>query len=337
MTAISTAVPRPATSATSFSWYVPPTHKLLVQGGDLADAVTIAGPKGPTEIRKLRQAGFSSPVLFDGTGYKGTDLPPADAWIAQQRAVGADRALLPGVFGPWDKDDHTSLVDLVTEQSRISADLDATMLLAIDARWLAKRTEILTDVLGSADRPVALVLGHPADPLSLGGAVAGLRWLARRVPHLSLLRCDHGAIGAVAFGADHASIGLSTTNRHFATIAMKPRSAPGRSSRVFVRQLIDWFRASEVAGWSATGADINCRLRCCGGASLARFLDADLDATWHNMVALADFAAYILDADPDDRAAEFLNECRAAAGRYGLAGFKGPENPKAQLTGWALS
>ncbi len=336
MTAISTGV-RPATSATSFSWYVPPTHRLLVQGGGLADAVTIAGPKGPTEIRKLRQAGFSSAVLFDGTGYKGTDLPPAVAWIAQQRAAGADRALLPGVFAPWDKDDHTSLVALVTEQSRISADLDATMLVAIDARWLAKRTEILTDALISAARPAALVLGHPADPLSLGGAVAGLRWLVGRVPHLSLLRSDHGAVGAVAFGADHASIGLSTTNRHFATVAMKPRSAPGRSSRVFVRQLIDWFRASEIAGWSAAGADINCRLRCCNGAPLDRFLDDDLDATWHNMVALADFAAYVLDADPDDRPAEFLNECRAAAGRYGLAGFNGPENPKAQLTGWALS
>lgn len=106
---------------------------------------------------------------------------------------------------------------------------------------------------------------------------------------------------------------------------------------MFVRRLIDWFRASEIASWSAAGADINCHLRCCKGASLARFLDADLDATWHNMVALADFAVYVLDADPDDRAAEFLNECRAAAGRYGLAGFKGPENPKPQLTGWALS
>lgn len=336
MTAISTVI-RPVTTSTSFSWYLPPKHKLLTQGAELADAVTIAGPKGPSEVRKLRQSGFDRPVLFDGTGYKGSALPPVTRWLSDQLAAGADRTLLPGIFVPWDKDDHADLVEAVKEQARIAADVDATMLLALDARWLAKRVEILTDVLRSADRPVALVLGHPADPLSLGGAVASLRWLAIRVPQLSLLRCDHGAIGAVAFGADHASIGLSTTNRHFATSAMKPRSAPGRSSRVFVRQLIDWFRASEIAGWSAAGAEITCRLSCCNGASLARFLDADLDATWHNMVALADFADYVLDADPDDRAAEFLNECRAAAARYGLAGFKGPENPKAQLTGWALS
>ena len=37
------------------------------------------------------------------------------------------------------------------------------------------------------------------------------------------------------------------------------------------------------------------------------------------------------------RATEFLNECRSATEWYGLAGFKGPEKPKAQLTGWVLS
>jgi len=231
----------------------------------------------------------------------------------------------------------SSLVAVVDLQAKIAADLDATVVLALDARWLAKQIDLLTDVLLSADRPIAVVMAHRADPLSLGGAVTGLRWLSSRVPHLSFLRSDHGAIGAVAFGADHASIGLSTTNRHFATSMMKPRQLPGGSSRLFVRQLLDWFRASEVAGWSAAGADIICRLRCCKGASLARFLDEDLDATWHNMVALADFADYVLGADADDRAVEFLNECRSAAARYGLAGFKGPENPKAQLTGWALS
>jgi hypothetical protein len=255
----------------------------------------------------------------------------------EQRAAGADRLLLPGVFLPWDSDDDAHLVSTVSEQGRIAAHFDATVVLAIDAHWIAKRADFLTDVLRATERPIAVVLAHRADPLSLGGAVSGLRWLSGRVPHLSALRSDHGAIGAVAFGAEHASLGLTTTNRHFATSAMKPRRLPGRSSRLFVRQLLDWFRASEIAGWSATGADIVCRLRCCDGAPLSRFLDDDLDATWHNMVALADFADFVLNADPDARAIEFLNECRSAAARYGLAGFKGPENPKAQLTGWALS
>lgn len=337
MTTTSTAVRRSATSSASFSWYLPPAHKLLSQSAGLADAVTIAGPKGPTAVRELRDSGFSGAALFDGTGYKRTDLPPVASWIDEQRRAGADRLLLPGVFLPWDKDYTLFLVTTVREQARVAADLDATMVVAVEAHWIAKRVELLTDVLRAADRPIAVVLAHRADPLSLGGAVGGLRWMSGRVPGLSVLRSDHGAIGAVAFGADHASIGLSTTNRHFATSAMKARRLPGGSSRLFVRQLLDWFRASEVAGWSAAGADITCRLRCCNGASLARFLDDDLDATWHNMVALADFADFVLDADPDDRRVEFLNECRSATSRYGLAGFHGPENPKAQLTGWVLS
>jgi len=191
------------------------------------------------------------------------------------------------------------------------------------------------DALGDAGRPVALVLADRADPLAVGGAVAGLRWVAQRVPQLIILRSDHGAIGAVAFGAVHASIGLNTSTRHFATSAMRPRRLPGGSSRVFIRPLVDWFRSSEIAGWTAAGLDLSCRLSCCNGAELARFLDDDLDATWHNMNALADFAE-VLNVNAEDRGLEFLNDCRAAAALYGLAGFKGPENPKAQLTGWAL-
>ena len=55
------------------------------------------------------------------------------------------------------------------------------------------------------------------------------------------------------------------------------------------------------------------------------------------MNALADFAEYVMNAPREDRQSEFLNACREAVARYGNAGFKGPENPKAQLTGWVVS
>ena len=147
------------------------------------------------------------------------------------------------------------------------------MLLAIDARWIAKRTDVVIDTLRSADQAVALVLANRADPLSIAGAVTGLRRIAMRVNHLTVLRSDHGAIGALAFGADHASIGLTTSTRHYATAAMRPRRRPGSSARVFVRALLDWFLASDIAGWTAAGSDVVCHLQCCNGRSLDRFLD----------------------------------------------------------------
>lgn len=118
---------------------------------------------------------------------------------------------------------------------------------------------------------------------------------------------------------------------------MRPRRRPGSSARVFVRPLLDWFLAEDIAGWVATGHDLVCDLPCCHGQSLDRFIDTDLDVNLHNMNTLAEFAEYILNAEVADRGPEFLEECRLASSKYGLAGIKGPQDPKAQLTSWAFS
>ena len=124
----------PVTSRTSMSWYLRPSHPLLLGSVELVDALTVSGRRGPAEIRRLRDGGFSAPVLFDGCGYAGQDLPPPTEWVASQREAGADRLLLPGIYVPWDKHDNTDFVLLVKEQSSLSADLDAGMLIAIDSR-----------------------------------------------------------------------------------------------------------------------------------------------------------------------------------------------------------
>ena len=326
----------------TFSFYVTAHHcrqkpQIVEAAVDLADAVTVAGPMGPEVIRRLRESGLQAPVLFDGMGYAGKDLPAPDDWVGLQRGVGAARLLLPGALLAWDRNDDSEFIVTVQEQDRIAAALDATMLFAIDVRWVARRTDLVVETLRSADQPAALVLIHRGDPLSERGAVQGLRRVVQRASGVSLLRSDHGAIGALAFGALHASVGLRTSTRHYAPPAKGSWRRPGQSARLFVRPLLDWFLASDVAGWTAAGQAIICHLPCCNGQSLARFLDPDLDADWHNMNALADLADYVINADASDRVTEFLNECRSATGWYGLAGFNGPEKPKAQLTGWALS
>lgn len=230
------------------------------------------------------------------------------------------------------------LTGLLADQSAVARDLDGVLLLAIDSRWLAYRTTSVLEVLRDAGVPVALVLADPKDPLARSGAVAGLRRLAQGLPDLMLLRSDHGSIGAVAFGATHASIGLTTSTRHFVATPMKAYKRRNPSARLFVRTLLDWFLASDIAGWTAAGTDTVCSLACCEGGDLSRFLDEDLAsaATWHNLNALANFAELIHSVNEEERGAEFFRECQDAVIRYGQAGFKGPENPKAQLTGWSF-
>ena len=323
-----TAEWRPRDRSATFSFYLTAhackkNPAVAVSAAGMADAITIAGPKGPEVVKRLRDAGLESPILFDGEAYKeGTELRP-EVWAQQQVAAGAVRVLLPGEFIPWDKDFDTVFSDIVREQGRIAADLDAMMLIAADVRWVAKRTQLVVDALQSTGQGVALVLAHRADPLSVAGAVPSLRRVASKVAGLFQLRGDHGVIGSAAFGAEHASIGLTTSTRHYATSAMGPRRRPGSSARLFVRPLLDWFLASDVAGWTAAGGNVDCHLPCCGGNSLSRFLDPDLDATWHNMNALDDFAGYVLNAEPAERPAVFLEACRSATSQYGLAGFQG--------------
>lgn len=161
----------------SFSFYVPggrKSAKKILRAANFGDAVTVAGLHGPDTVRRLRDSGFSHPALFDGTGYAGVELD-AERWVDAQRSAGADRMMMPGVFVPWDKEDPRLLGDIVARQAAEAADLDASIFVAADVRWITKRLHDVTDALLEAEVPVALVLGHPADPLASRAAVEGLR------------------------------------------------------------------------------------------------------------------------------------------------------------------
>lgn len=307
----------------------------------LAGALTIAGPAGPGMFHRLRALGVDVPVFFDGLGYTGRELPPPEEWVRTQRQVGeTTQALLPGVYVHWDATSVAELVAAIREQGRIAADADASLLISLDARYLAKQTDALLDELRAVSRPTALVLASSGDPLSVGGAVAGLQRLAAHVDDLSFLRTDHGGIGALAFGAKHASVGLTTTTRHYAPTFFNPHKDNEPSQRLFVPQLMDWFKARDVAAWSAAGLAFSCHLPCCNSLRLERFFDPDNDATLHNMSALADLASRVLDANSTnsyEAHGYFISQCQTAMQNCGLGIVRGLEKPKRQLTSWALS
>ena len=327
----------PLTMQPSFSFHVGSSDSdLIVAAATLADAVTVSGKGGPKAIRKLRrQAGFSGPVLFDRCGYAEDEPGRIDVsrWLDEQLSAGADRLLSVGRLVRYKAAQPKDWRDLVTAEIEIAALHDATALIAIDGRILARFPDDLALVINDGSVPIALVLVDARDPLGLPGATDGLSRLIRGVDALSILRADHGAIAVPAFGGAHASMGLSGSTRHYS--AGRGGAKPTPMNRVFVPHYLDWFTADLIAGWAAANSTLQCGLPCCNGQRLDRFFDLSLKPRTHNMTALAAFAEDVLGADPPDRARSFLDHVAKAHGRYDIAGFHGPTS-KAQLNAWAL-
>jgi hypothetical protein len=336
---------RPTTADGSMSFYVnaskkitPPQRELAARASQFGDALTLAGPGGPQLLREMRDEGYQRPVLLDAVGYAGRSIDSV-RWAAEQTALGVDRVLMPGLYVPWTKDDFGSLLSVVAEERRVAADLEAILLLSIDARWIAYAIDAVIDAL-ACGLPVALVLADGGGPLERKDAAANLRRLVVSHPGTAVLRSDHGGLVAAACGDGHTSIGLSTSTRHFVAAGMSAFKKRDNSPRVFVRPLLDWFKGTDLAGWDAANVPILCHFPCCRGRSLGeRYFSGDSAhaAAWHNMHALADFADHILNAPLEDRPSVFREACELAASHYGLAGLRGPIEMKSQLKRWVYS
>jgi hypothetical protein len=338
---VTTPSPVARTLTPTFSFYVPSSDRLLIEACSMtADGVVVHGVNGPAVVAAMRRDGFEATVLFDRAGYeRRTKATAASAWFDAQFAAGADRVLTAGRWVEWDLagDALARAVDAVREE--VGTAREVTLLFAVDSRWITTTDGLYRTIatLAQVPEPIALVLAHRDDPLGAMTAVNSLLALTRNVKDLTILRSDHGAIGAVATGAIHGSTGLLPRYRHFVppTVTSGGR-VMDRTARVFVLDLMDWFTGFTIAGWGATGVDLNCKLACCGGQSLTRFLDERLSADDHNRVVLGWLAAHVLDAEPMDRLGEFSQLCTRALGHYGPMGkLSDVTVPKSQLEQWA--
>jgi len=336
---------QPTTLRETFSFYVAGTDRERVRAcAEQADAVVVAGLKGPSAVRRLRESGWSGTALFDAMRYdKWESKLDPHQWFDEQQAAGADRILTPGQW-VGAQPEHASFEAQAEEEVRLAVAHGATCLLAIDRRWLSKSllADEMRQRLQDLPVPVALVLGDQGDPMSYSGAVDGLVAMSKSVDKLSILRCDQVGIGALAFGAVHASLGLTTSHRHVVPPGVQSFAKRGdRSVRVFVRDLLDWFTASTISEWSTASVSPNCQESCCEGQRIDRFLDERRknEADLHNRTVLAALAEEILQAPVEDgvRRQEFGRICREAVARYGTMGSWMTEiKPKRQLTQWAL-
>ena len=143
-----------------------------------------------------------------------SDDPAADAWLDRQRNARAVGLLAPGVWVPHrDRSVAAQHLERVNHLRDTSGD-EVVAVLALDSRWLVDGTDEILRVLNGGG-PLALILGDANDPLERRGAVRGLVEIIGELgPQLMVMRCDVGAIGAVACGARLGSIGTTTGVRH---------------------------------------------------------------------------------------------------------------------------
>jgi len=333
----------PVTLRQTFSFYVSGKDSEWIRAcAEQADAVVASGSSGPTSVQRLRNDGWSGTVPFDRAAYSDRAVCPDPLrWFDEQRQAEADRILTPGRW-VGSEPGHLSFAAQIEVEAKLAQTHDATCLLAIDYRWLTKSAQHdeMLGALQALELPIALVLGDRGDPLGHPGAVNSLVALTRRIDNISILRCDHGAIGALAFYETHASFGLTTNHRHIVPPAVKAYGIPtDRSARVFVKDLMDWFTASTIGGWSTTRVTPTCSYSCCNGQRIERFLDDRLkgEADLHNRTVLAALAEEVLLVpEVGQRRRAFGRMCFEAVERYGIMGGLTSEiTPKPQLSQWA--
>jgi hypothetical protein len=194
----------------------------------------------------------------------------------------------------------------------------ALVVLPIEPWWLKGGLSCLIDEVGSAQRPVAVVVLHPYNGLDEAGAVTGLVTFMSAMNGLPvvLLRCDVSAVGAVAYGGFAGFIGLSAITRHGPTPRRAPRIGDDAGERdhspsVFVPALHDYIKASKLPSISRgeESSILACDDPVCGGASLlrlSRLAEVDLVAArmqtyQHNMASHERVAQSVLNSgEPRD-------------------------------------
>ena len=306
------------------------------------NGAVLRGDQGHRVGAKLRKAGFDGRLWLDPTAWERSGDPPqetlmGDRWKQLQEELGVEEMLSPGSFvSSADLSGLSSALEtegawVVTNGGRLS--------LTLDAPWLTSELPELIPWLRSVEAPLALAFADPNDPLARPGAVQGLVELLRSLGDVAILRCDLGAVGAVAHGATTGAIGTSTMVRH----AVSPgQYAGGRrndpSPSVFVAELLD-FRRGSLLDEFPREASPTCDLVCCRGQRLRRLNDrhAAAEARAHNRIAIGNVIGQILETPSELRPETFSAMCTAA--EYAVAELasaaRRPLKVRPQIRAWA--
>ena len=313
----------------------------------LAYAQTSGGlvTRGEAGLRlalQLRNNGWSGPLWLDPAIY---ERPPVesdstlfgDRWTVAQADLRAEEPISPGSY--VEAVDRSGLAIALRRETDWTADAEgARISLALHWAWLTDRSNLLATELKAVGQPVAVALADTNDPLAHAQSVAGLVRLIREVPNLMLLRCDLGALGAVAAGARTATIGTSTTVRHVVPLGKRGGGVPrDQTPSLFIPSLLA-FKLGSFLEQLPRRAIPTCDLACCLGARLSRFNDGRMlaEARTHNRLAFQVVVDELTACAPADRLATFRRMCQKAILDTQVleVAARRPIKPSRQLSGW---
>lgn len=180
--------------------------------------VVISGKTALEGMRQAKDAGWAGPCLVDRRRYAGTARAVAgDAitpgWVEDQRKAGAARPLTDS--GYVADGDIGGLVNILESAVRLGPDVIAV--LPLHPSWLQDGLRRLIMEVRFHGCPVGLVIEHRADPFAVRRTLAGCIQLLRAVSvdvEVVQLCSDVSALGAVAFGATAAAVGVRPSLRH---------------------------------------------------------------------------------------------------------------------------
>lgn len=244
--------------------------------------VVLTDTPGMRKAQDLRLTGFEHPLVLDLIRVDWRDTASAvdaraRAWTRATCAGAADLVLTPS--RRLAAGDRSALTSQLREAQELLAyhgsegSGSAWIGLALDGAWLSETDHlpVLERHLSAIDSPVALAFADPYDPIGTKDRVRALRRLVKNVD-MALVRSDLAGVGAWAYGARFASVGLSSTVRHLPVPMRLSTSTRDRTPHVLIPALLAWVKASAL--WFAGDHPaLRCRCPICKGQWLGRLGD----------------------------------------------------------------
>lgn len=188
----------------------PPEHAaglVLRTGG-----VMLQAPLGTSRARDI--ARFDVPVMFQHSGAPLTSngmlfRDEDDAWLGHQASTATLTTRTTWIPEPSATASAVLRIGVVEARrfvqraGRERPGRPCISVFAVSYHWLSSppaRGELIK-ALRTIDGPVGLMFGKEQDPLDNTRAIEGLVAVVSALPEVVILRCDHGLLGAYAFGA----------------------------------------------------------------------------------------------------------------------------------------